>query len=44
MVVMEPAMGEMEVVPLPALNRVYTRYSLTAEPEVFTHGQAAAAK
>ncbi|MFM0290832.1 C45 family autoproteolytic acyltransferase/hydolase [Paraburkholderia megapolitana] len=32
MVVMEPALGEMDVAPLPALNRTFTRYSLTAEP------------
>ncbi|AOB32805.1 peptidase C45 [Bordetella sp. H567] len=44
MVVMEPAVGEMDVVPMPALNRVYTRYSLTAEPEVFTYGQTADAR
>ena len=34
MVVMEPALGMMEVAPLPALNRVFTRYSLDAEPEL----------
>ena len=34
MVIMEPAMGEMEVAPLPALNRVFTRYSLSGEPEL----------
>ena len=34
MVVMEPAVGLMEVAPLPALNRTFTRYSLTAEPEL----------
>jgi isopenicillin-N N-acyltransferase-like protein len=28
MVVMQPALGVMEVVPLPALNRTFTRYSL----------------
>jgi isopenicillin-N N-acyltransferase like protein len=33
MVVMEPASGWMEVAPLPALNRVFTRYSLTEEPQ-----------
>jgi isopenicillin-N N-acyltransferase-like protein len=32
MVIMEPAVGEMEVAPLPALNRVFTCYSLTQEP------------
>lgn len=32
MVVMEPARGIMEVAPLPALNRTFTRYSLTDEP------------
>ncbi|MFF7396650.1 C45 family autoproteolytic acyltransferase/hydrolase [Achromobacter sp. NPDC008082] len=36
MVVMEPAAGLMEVAPLPALNRTFTRYSLTAEPELLT--------
>lgn len=34
MVVMEPAAGLIEVAPLPALNRTFTRYSLTAEPEL----------
>lgn len=34
MVVMEPAAGLMEVAPLPALNRTFTRYSLDAEPEL----------
>jgi len=34
MVVMEPAVGEMDVTPLPARNRSYTRYSLSAEPRV----------
>lgn len=33
MVVMEPAAGWMDVAPLPALNRVFTRYSLAGEPE-----------
>jgi len=33
MVVMEPAIGQMDVAPLPALNRTFTRYSLTAEPQ-----------
>ena len=28
MVVMQPALGVMEVAPLPALNRMFTRYSL----------------
>lgn len=32
MVVMQPARGLMEVAPLPALNRQFTRYSLTGEP------------
>ncbi len=32
MVIMEPGAGVMEVAPLPALNRQFTRYSLTAEP------------
>ena len=36
MVIMEPAAGEMEVAPLPALNRVFTRYSLTGEPRLAT--------
>lgn len=39
MVIMQPAEGIMEVCPLPALNRVFTRYSLTAEPQ--TLAQAA---
>ena len=34
MVIMEPAVGEMEVAPLPALNRVFTRYSLDRDPEL----------
>jgi isopenicillin-N N-acyltransferase-like protein len=34
MIVMEPATGTMEVAPLPALNRHFTRYSLTQEPTV----------
>ncbi|MHC0509490.1 C45 family autoproteolytic acyltransferase/hydolase [Achromobacter aegrifaciens] len=34
MVIMEPEAGLMEVAPLPALNRSFTRYSLTAEPEL----------
>lgn len=32
MIVMEPAAGEMEVAPMPALNRVFTRYRLDGEP------------
>lgn len=32
MIVMEPARGIMDVAPLPALNRVFTRYSLTTSP------------
>ena len=32
MVIMEPARGVMEVAPLPALNRCFTRYSLTEDP------------
>jgi len=32
MVIMEPAVGEMEVAPLPAINKVFTRYSLQDEP------------
>ncbi|ALS60006.1 MULTISPECIES: C45 family autoproteolytic acyltransferase/hydolase [Pandoraea] len=32
MVVMEPAVGEMDVAPMPALNRVFTRYRLEGEP------------
>ncbi|HEV2674988.1 MAG TPA: C45 family peptidase [Aliidongia sp.] len=32
MVIMEPANGTMEVAPLPALNRSFTRYSLTEDP------------
>lgn len=34
MVVMEPALGLMEVAPLPALNRTFTRYSLTEDPQL----------
>jgi isopenicillin-N N-acyltransferase like protein len=32
MIVMHPGAGEMDVAPLPALNRVFTRYSLSGEP------------
>ncbi|MFM0739652.1 C45 family autoproteolytic acyltransferase/hydrolase [Paraburkholderia xenovorans] len=32
MIVMIPAAGEMDVAPMPALNRVFTRYSLHHEP------------
>ncbi|WP_233887364.1 C45 family autoproteolytic acyltransferase/hydolase [Paraburkholderia flagellata] len=32
MIVMQPASGEMDVAPMPALNRVFTRYSLQHEP------------
>jgi len=32
MVIMQPARGIMEVAPLPAENRVFTRYSLTEDP------------
>jgi hypothetical protein len=32
MIVMEPEAGFMEVAPLPAINRVFTRYSLEEEP------------
>ncbi|MGO4675432.1 C45 family autoproteolytic acyltransferase/hydrolase [Bosea sp. 2YAB26] len=32
MVIMQPAKGIMEVAPLPALNRQFTRYSLTDDP------------
>jgi isopenicillin-N N-acyltransferase-like protein len=32
MVIMEPSKGIMEVAPLPATNRVFTRYSLTEDP------------
>lgn len=32
MVIMQPAKGVMEVAPLPALNRQFTRYSLTDDP------------
>nr|WKF55932.1 hypothetical protein HUO10_000376 [Paraburkholderia busanensis] len=34
MIVMQPAAGEMDVAPMPALNRVFTRYSLHHEPLV----------
>ena len=37
MVVMQPAAGIMEVCPLPALNRTFTRYSLTEEPRTLAH-------
>jgi len=40
MVVMEPASGIMEVAPLPAQNRVFTRYSLTADPVLVACGSA----
>ncbi len=40
MVIMEPAAGLIEVAPLPALNRTFTRYSLTAEPEVVPYAGA----
>ena len=32
MIVMHPGEGEMDVAPLPALNRIFTRYSLHHEP------------
>ncbi|MEW6344154.1 MAG: C45 family peptidase [Pseudomonadota bacterium] len=32
MIVMHPGDGEMDVAPLPALNRIFTRYSLQHEP------------
>jgi isopenicillin-N N-acyltransferase like protein len=32
MIVMHPGNGEMDVAPLPALNRIFTRYSLQHEP------------
>jgi hypothetical protein len=32
MVIMEPGKGTMEVAPLPALNRIFTRYSLSEDP------------
>jgi isopenicillin-N N-acyltransferase like protein len=32
MIVMQSALGEMDVAPMPALNRVFTRYSLHHEP------------
>ena len=34
MILMEPAAGVMEVAPLPALNRNFTRYSLTDQPRM----------
>jgi len=37
MVIMEPALGEMEVAPMPALNRTFTRYSLAGEPVVLAN-------
>jgi isopenicillin-N N-acyltransferase-like protein len=33
MILMEPAAGQIDVAPLPALNRVFTRYSLAGEPQ-----------
>jgi len=39
MVVMEPASGWMDVAPLPALNGVFTRYSLGAEPQTMKESQ-----
>ena len=36
MVIMEPAMREMDVTPLPALNQVFTRYSIDSEPKLMT--------
>jgi hypothetical protein len=41
MVIMEPAVGEMEVAPLPAINRSFTRYSLSAEPVALALPKAA---
>lgn len=35
MVVMEPAAGIMDVTPMPASNRRFTRYALNAEPQAF---------
>jgi isopenicillin-N N-acyltransferase-like protein len=32
MIVMHPGNGEMDVAPMPALNRIFTRYSLDREP------------
>ena len=32
MIVMDPSEGTMEVAPLPAQNRVFTRYALEGEP------------
>ncbi|ETF00520.1 peptidase C45 [Advenella kashmirensis W13003] len=39
MIAMEPALGVMDAAPLPALNSVFTRYSLTEEPVVLEAGQ-----
>lgn len=36
MIICEPARGVMEVAPLPALNRVFTRYMLEMDPEMQT--------
>jgi len=33
MIVMEPASGFMDVAPMPALNRLFTRYRLDGEPQ-----------
>jgi len=32
MIVMDPAEGTMDVAPLPAQNRMFTRYGLEGEP------------
>ncbi len=37
MLVMQPALRQIDVAPLPALNREFTRYSLDAEPERVAH-------
>ena len=40
MVIMQPAEGIMEVCPLPALNKSFTRYSLTGDPQTLTQAAA----
>ena len=40
MVIMQPGEGIMEVCPLPALNKSFTRYSLTGDPQTLTQAAA----
>ncbi len=39
MIVMEPALGILDAAPLPALNRSFTRYSLSEDPVLLTSDQ-----